>query len=148
MLTIFQLRSTRVLHHCLWQTLNWQSQQHSSNQCKRCKTMNPPHCQRNHQEIRRFWAISLKTVYFSWAIQTTTQNTTNTLRLILATAAKPAPEVEKLDENIAARLLNYDVDKAAEQLHSQMDEFMKELDGMADTEHNAAHDMDIDTSIQ
>ncbi|XP_055317735.1 modifier of mdg4-like [Sitodiplosis mosellana] len=61
-------------------------------------------------------------------------------------ACKPTAEDEMVidNENIAARLLTYDVDKATEQIHSQVDEFMKEMDiEMKDVNENT-DDMDYE----
>lgn len=58
-----------------------------------------------------------------------------------AIASKPVTKVQKVDnENIVPRLLTYDVDKAAERIHSQVDELMKELEADFKDAKNAKMD--------
>lgn len=64
--------------------------------------------------------------HFSCAIKKMPQNSIKQFFCLIS--ATPATEVEKVDENITARLLKYDVDKAAAQIHSQVNALMKEID--------------------
>lgn len=61
-------------------------------------------------------------------------------------ARKPVTKVEKVDnENIVPRLLTYDVDKAAEQIHSKVNELMKELEAdLKDAENADMENMDYE----
>lgn len=82
-------------------------------------------------KICGFQAIYPEKVQFSWAIHAKTQiNNIFFLCFISAAVAckPPVTEVEKVDQNLAARLLNYDVDKATEHIQSQLDELMKEME--------------------
>lgn len=84
------------------------------------------------------------TIFMSNSCKNTDQQHFFLCFISAAVACKPpVTEVEKVDQNLAARLLNYDVDKATEHIQSQLDELMKEMEcDMEDVEN--ADDDDIE----